>query len=291
MEHTLVRLIMGGVLEALYQITITRLLPMKHRAAYHTIKTLDYLIVMTLKDLGLLPTPARVGAVILFDLVLPVLLSYGSAPQRILRALLVELDVFLTELLGAAVYITVFDHSVESMQTIGQESVASMATVYLILTLTSAFLFELTVEACNRSSKSDESYFSMPTILLILSAFIVFAVDYARFLEDSRLQSPNLVCAWLALGSVYLVFLIARRDAASQREAADSALAARKARHTVTEVRAMTWRAKGLAALRHELASDMREIPRLAGSGQVDEAARELSDLVEQARILNSEKG
>ena len=290
MEHTLLRLLMGGILEALYQITITRLLPMRHRAAYHTIKTLDYLIVMTLKDLGLLPTPARVGAVILFDLVLPVLLSYGSAPQRILRALLVELDVFLTELLGAAVYITVFDHSVKNMSTIGQESIPSMATVYLILTLTAAFLFELTVETCNRSSESDESFFSMPTILLILSAFIVFAVDYARFLEDSRLQFPNLICAWLALGSVYLVFLIARRDAASQREAADSALAARKARHTVMEVQAMTWRAKGLAALRHALANDVREIPRLAGSGQVDQAARELSGLLEQARILNGEK-
>ena len=166
-----------------------------------------------------------------------------------------------------------------------------MVTVYLILLLITAVLFELTVAACNRIDKVDYQGFSMPIIWLILGAAVLTVITYLRFLGDGMYRLPSFICAWLSLGGVLIVFLIAMRDAASQREAADSALAARKARHTVMEVQAMSWRAKGLAALRHALANDAREIPHLAGSGQVDQATRQLSGLLEQARILNGEKG
>ena len=47
----------------------------------------------------------------------------------------------------------------------------------------------------------------------------------------------------------------------------------------------------GLYRLKKPLSHEefSREIPQLAGSGQADEAARELSDLLEQARILNGD--
>ena len=290
MEHVVLRLLLGGAIEAVYQFAVTRVLTMRSNAAYHIIKTADFLIVTTINSLWMVPGPVRLCISLLFELILPVALSLGSPLQRILRIMLIELNRFITELSGTVIYTTVFGGSVTDVQAIGQENFLSIATVYLILTLISATLFELTVAACNRVDKTNEPFFGMPNILLMLGAFLISGFDYARFLDDPRFQFPNLVCAWLALGSVYLVFLIARRDAASQRESADIALATRKTRHTVTEVRAMSWRAKGLAALRHALASDVREIPRLAGSGLVDQATRQLSDLVEQAHILNGEK-
>ena len=119
---------------------------------------------------------------------------------------------------------------------------------------------------------------------------MLFIVNYARAMSGSRIQALGLICCWLALGGTFFVLAIARREAASQREAADAALSARKTRHTVAQVQAMAWRARGLETLRHSLASDVHEVPRLAASDQADVAARELSGLVEQAHVLNGGK-
>ena len=287
MEHTLVRLLMGGVVEAFYQITITRILTIRHKAAYHAIKSIDYIAAMALSDLGMLPTSARIVMSVVFSLALPIMMSSGDPRRRILRVLLIEAELFLIESMGTVIYIAFFSKSPDGIQYIGQESIESMLTVYIILSVMAAALFELTVFACNRLDKVDYQGFSMPIIWLIFGAVVLTIITYMRLLGDARLRLQSHACALLSFVGVFLVFLIAKRDAASQREAADSALAARKARHTVMEVQAMSWRAKGLAALRHTLANDAREIPRLAGSGQADEAACELSNLVEQAHILN----
>ena len=290
MEHALIRLLLGAIPEAVYQVAVTRLLNMRSKSAYHIIKSAEYVLVMLLKDLGMLPAPARVVINILFNLVLPATLSLDGFPRRILRPLLLELDMFLTELLGTAIYIMAFDQSGNGVQVIGEESIPSMVAVYLMLTLISAALFELTISACNRADQSSESFFGPPTIALLAGAFVLFIVNYARAMSGSRIQTLGLICCWLALGGAFFVLAIARREAASQREVADAALAARKAKHTVAQVRAMAWRARGLEALRHSLASDVREVPRLAAAGQADVAARELSGLVEQAHVLNGRK-
>ena len=192
------------------------------------------------------------------------------------------LAMFLSELFGTAIYIAVFDQAGQGMQAIGHESISSMVAVYLMLTIIAAVLFEMTIAAFNHGAEHNESFFSMPSAMLAMGAFLVFMTNYMRFLGSPRIQTFSLGCAWLMLIGACLTFVVARRDAASQREAADAALAARKARHTVAQVRAMAWRARGLEALRHSLASDVREVPRLAAAGQADNAARELSGLVEQ---------
>ncbi|MBQ6523943.1 MAG: hypothetical protein IJI12_04700 [Atopobiaceae bacterium] len=287
MEHTLIRLLLSIIPEVLYQVAVTRLLNMRSKAAYHTIKTTEHLVVMTLNDLNMLPASARFGTLVLFNILLPIVLSQGHLAQRILRALALLLVTFLMELFGSAIYIAVFDQAGQGMQAIGHESIPSMAAVYLILTIISVPLYEMTVAVFNRGTKHNETYFRMPTIMLALCAFLVFIFNYIRFLGSPRIQTFSLGCAWLMLIGACLIFVVARRDAASQREAADAALAARKAKHTVDQVQAMAWRARGLEALRHSLASDVREVPRLAASGQVDDATRKLSGLAEQAHILN----
>ena len=290
MINALTRLLIIGILEALYQITITRVLTMRSRLAYHAIKTADFFITMSLRSLNLFPTAAMIGAIALFDLALPVVLSLGSYTQRILRATFIEFDYVMSDLLGTALFVTVFGGSYTDLQEIGQGITLKTAAVYLLVALISALLFELTIAICQHSDKANDQISSLPTILLISGAVVLFTVTYVKFVGDGMHYIPSYVCAWISLGGIYLIVNIARREAASQREAADAALAARKARHTVMEVQAISWRAKGLAALRHALANDVREIPQLAGSGQADEAARELSDLLEQARILNGEK-
>ena len=290
MANALTRLLIIGILEALYQVTVTRVLTMRSRFAYHAIKTADFFITMSLRNLDMFPTPAMIGAIVLFDFALPVMLSSGSYSRRILRATFVEFDSVIGDLLGTTLFVTVFGGSTADLQQLGQGMTPKAATVYLLVALISALLFELTIAVCNHSDKTNDQISSLPTILLIPSAVVLFIVTYVRFVGDGMRHIPSYVCAWISLGGVYLIVYIARREAASQREAADAALAARKARHALAEVQAMSWRARGLAALRHALTNDVREIPRLAGSGQTDEAARELSGLLEQARILNGEK-
>ena len=289
MVNTLTRLLIIGILEALYQVTVTRVLTMRSRFAYHAIKTADFFITMSLRNLDMFPTAAMVGAIVLFDFALPVMLSLGSYSRRILRATFVEFDSVIGDLLGTTLFVTVFGGSTTDLQQLGQGITPKAAIVYLLVALISALLFELTVAICNHIDKANDQISSLPTILLLPSAVVLFIVTYVRFVGDGMRHIPSYVCSWISLVGIYLIVNIARREAASQREAADAALAARKARHTVEEVQAMTWRTKGLAALRHALANDVREIPQLAESGQTDEATRELSDLLEQARILNTE--
>ena len=287
MEHALIRLLLSTIPEVLYQVTVTRLLNMRSKAAYHTIKTIEFLVVTVLNDLNLLPTAARTGTLVLFNILLPIALAQGSLAKRISRTLALLLAMFLSELFGTAIYIAVFDQAGQGMQAIGHESISSMVAVYLMLTIIAAVLFEMTIAAFNHGAEHNESFFSMPSAMLAMGAFLVFMTNYMRFLGSPRIQTFSLGCAWLMLIGACLTFVVARRDAASQREAADAALAARKAKHTVAQVQAMAWRAKGLDALRHALASDVREVPRLAAAGQADDATRKLSGLAEQAHILN----
>ena len=287
MEHMLIRLLLSTIPEGLYQVTVTRLLNMRSKAAYHIIKLAEQIIVTVLNDLNLLSTAARITTLVLFNILLPIALAQGSLAKRISRTLALLLAMFLMELFGSAIYIAVFDQAGQGMQAIGHESIPSMAAVYLILTIISVPLYEMTVAVFNRGTKHNETYFRMPTIMLALCAFLVFIFNYIRFLVSPRIQTFGLGCAWLMLIGACLIFVVARRDAASQREAADAALAARKAKHTVAQVQAMAWRAKGLDALRHALASDVREVPRLAAAGQADDATRKLSGLAEQAHCLH----
>ena len=289
MERLVLRLLLSGIVEALNQVTITRILTMPHRVTYHVLKTADFLAVTLLKGTGLLPGPMRIGAVLLFDICLPVACSRGKLSQRILRVFLVCICMITAELIGTAVFIAINGEGYMDSQVIDRamESSTTMTAVYLVMTLVLAVLTELLVSICNALSKTDESFFGLSSVILVLGAFIILISDYVRLQSSDRVSVSSLVGLWLSLCGVYLVFYVARREAASQREAADAALAARKAKHTVAEVRAMAWRARGLEALRHALASDVREVPRLAASGQADNAARELSGLVEQAHILN----
>ena len=281
------RILLSGLIEAIYQIAITRVLTMRSRPAYHVIRTVYFLVFAILKSQYTFPMPVRVIGGLAFEFVLPYALSVGSPLHRAIRVFLINFVAFIVDLSGSAVYLTLLGGSSFNPQAIGQENIAATAAVYLMLAFISAAFFEVLVAVCNRADKSGESFLSVPNVMLSLGATVVFVTNYGRFLESGAVRLSDIVCSALSLGGIYLIFVVARRDAASQREAADAALAARKARHTVAQVRAMAWRARGLEALRHSLASDVREVPRLAAAGQADDAARELSGLVEQAHVLN----
>lgn len=62
MEHTLIRLLLSIIPEMLYQVTVTRLLNMRSKSAYHTIKTIEFLVVTVLNDLNLLPMNPLYGS-------------------------------------------------------------------------------------------------------------------------------------------------------------------------------------------------------------------------------------
>ena len=271
------------------QVTNARILTMPHRVTYHVLKTAEFLAVTLLKGAGLLPGPIRIAAILLSDICLPVACSKGRLSQRILRVTLTCACIMAAELIGTAAFIAIDGEGYMDPQVIDRamESPTSRAAVYLVMTLVLAVLTELLVSTCNALSKTDESFFGLPSVILVMGAGIILISDYARLLSNTKVSVSSLFASWLSLCGVYLVFYVARREAASQREAADAALAARKAKYTVAQVRAMAWRARGLEALRHSLASDVREVPRLAAAGQADDAARELSGLVQQAHVLN----
>ena len=207
MANALTRLLIIGILEALYQVTVTRVLTMRSRFAYHAIKTADFFVTMTLRNLNMFPTASMVGAIVLFDLALPVMLSSGSYSRRILRATFVEFDSVIGDLLGTTLFVTVFGGSTADLQQLGQGMTPKAATVYLLVALISALLFELTIAVCNHSDKTNDQISSLPTILLIPSAVVLFIVTYVRFVGDGMRHIPSYVCAWISLGGVYLISL------------------------------------------------------------------------------------
>ena len=107
-------------------------------------------------------------------------------------------------------------------------------------------------------------------------------------MEDGYMtQALVLASCWLGLIGCSVILAIVRREAASQREAAETALAARRIKHTLDEVKSLALRAKGMSSLRHALANDIRAVRRLAEAGSVAEANQRLLRLQEQAHILN----
>ena len=284
------RILLSGPIEAICQMAVTRVLTMRSRPTYHVIRTAYFLSGAFLKSQETFPMPVRVIGGLAFEFVLPYALSVGSPLHRAVRVFLINFVTFVVDLTGITLYLTLIGNPSFDPQAIGQENITVLAAVYLMLAFISAAFFEVLVAVCNRADKTGESFFNVPNVMLSLGATVVFAANYGRFLGSGAVRLSDIACSALSLGGIYLIFVVAWRDAASQREAADAALAARKAKHTVAQVRAMAWRARGLEALRHSLASDVRKVPRLAAAGQADVAARELSGLVEQAHILNGGK-
>lgn len=103
-------------------------------------------------------------------------------------------------------------------------------------------------------------------------------------------QALVLASCWLGLIGCSVILAIVKREAASQREAAETALAARRIKHTRDEVEPLALRAKGMSSLRHARANDIRAAQRLAEAGSVAEANHRLLSLQEQAHILNKDE-
>ena len=166
---------------------------------------------------------------------------------------------------------------------------SSVVTIYLLLIISSVIIYETTLAVFERI---DGSYLSfvLPSAISFVESVACMPLAYYKVIdmEDGCMtQTLVLASCWLGLIGCAVILAIVRREAASQREAAETALAARRIKHTRDEVESLALRAKGMSSLRHALANDIRAVRRLAEAGSVAEANQRLLRLQEQAHILN----
>ena len=287
--YSIIRIALVFVIEFIYAINLPRILTMRSNAVFYTVRAVDVIGSSVLREMGLNVAAFFPPLFYLLDIGIPIALSIGNLSERAAKTVFVSVDRLIIELLGAAVYALLNRGSI-APDHIDASNVTSVVFVYLLITVAFSVLIEITVAVCARIDGSPDASLGTPAVLLILGATFPPIISNARLFmvatSDTAAIVAKFVFVLLSLTGAYLILVVTRREATSQREAADAALAARKAKHTLSEVEGLSWRAEGMYALRHALAGEARAVGRLAAAGEADEAARRLDDLRAQAHVL-----
>jgi len=288
-----IRFALMGVFEVIRTVTAARLLRIQSRKTYYAFSAAYFTLDAILTPFDSLALPRLVIGHYLCRILVTLLMSTCSMRGRVARLASLEFGSLITEVVAMTAYALMTGGEM-ALNDIGPDNVGDVVLVYLLIIVTSVFLFGAIMAAFERADGEGGSparLASLPTALLLLGsiALVPFNLYKAYSYEAKPLpQAVSLVAScWLALVSSGVVYAVARREAESRLEAAEAALAARGARHTRAEVEALAARARGMESLRHELANDARAVRRLAESGDVAGADRRLVALQEQARVLN----
>ena len=287
--YEIVYILFPGILEAMMAMTLARVLTMRSNAALYAIYAIDFVVNAVLREVGFSPLIRTVVLVLFVRLGIPVLMSTSSLRERLARTTIVELGQFLAEAIGMTVYAFLSGGDTQPSG-IGPDNVGDVVFVYLILIVTTAIVYGTMVAVFARIDGRGDSPTGQPSALMLLGSIVSILLVFYKTLDNEAESSPQtlllVLYCWLALIGSAVVIAVARREAASQREAAEAALTARRVRHTRGEVEALARRAEGMGSLRHALANDARAVRRLAGAGDVAGADRRLLELQGQARVL-----
>lgn len=179
MQYMLIRIILSGILQAIYAITMTRALTMRSNTAYYAIVAIFFAADTIMRSVGVasLFRTIIVGPFIWFGL--PILLSTDGLRKRIARTTVIVLDTFLTEILASSIY-TFIGNGDAVPSEIGPDNVSSVVTIYLLLIIASIIIYEATLAVFERI---DGSYLSF-----VLPSAISFV-------------GPSPACPWLTTRS------------------------------------------------------------------------------------------
>ena len=286
----LIRTALTGCMSVLYFLAAVRVLGMRSDKLFFFSEAICFAIntyiYITEPEMIILPMVGLLTA----HLFLPIVMSIDPLRVRITRITLLYSVVLSTEMLGNSIY-SILNHGVMVPGTINTDNAISVITVYLILIFTVGFLLEAAVSVFRRLDGTSDLSFEMPTAVLFLVSVLMTTSSYIRMMYPKTGLGPtafaSLIYCWITLLAICLIFWTARREAETQRELAEHAIAARRVRHTRREVEGMAWRAEGMSSLRHDLANQVRDIARLAEEGETVEAGRRLSKICEVTRVLS----
>ena len=179
MQCMLIRVILSGVLQAIYAITMTRALTMRSNTAYYAIVAFFFVADTIMRSVGAasLFRTIIVGPFIWFGL--PILLSTDGLRRRIARSAVIVLGTFLTEILASSIY-TFIGNGDAVPSEIGPDNVSGVVTIYLLLIIASIIIYEATLAVFERI---DGSYLSF-----VLPSAISFV-------------GPSPACPWLTTRS------------------------------------------------------------------------------------------
>ena len=293
MIYGLYLLLLTAILELVFCRGMCGVIAMRSDLLYYVLHMLCYAASWTMRWSGTSDFVRSVTIITLTMVVLPLALSQGRMRARVLRMLLIDMCIVITEPLGSFMYSALTGGSAYPMA-VTSDTFGAVSITYAVLILASAVETQLVIVLCRRFDQDQDADLEAPVLALMLGSIGLVTVQLYRFYVpvlssgyyDTRLISVMVVyCICEFVLSLALV-PIARNDAQLKRQIAERAATVRQDKRVRDEVRAATRRSLGMRRLRHDLANQMGVVGELVAQGRADDADRYLAALQTQAHKL-----